>query len=307
MEAFSFYKENRGVQGIRAVWIPFLHGCANCILFHEMNKIFSFFIFDEYFFFQLERNSFREELKRDLMETLKMAIRRTLMTVLFLAALLTTFKSISGVEAKELSHWFFNYGQSLIQGQEDPYIASELTGRETGLEFKGLNRVSADETMISSSKAVKPDVPPTLEEAIDWSKYPKKRVVATGYTAGIESTGKNPSHPEYGITYSGVKVKRDLYSTIAADLNVFPIGTVLFIPGYGYGVVADKGGAIKGDRLDLYYETVKDVYEQWGKKEIDVYIVEKGQGSLSENDLVAMNEKESMQVFRQAYLDSSKK
>ena len=76
-------------------------------------------------------------------------------------------------------------------------------------------------------------------------------MTATGYTSGIESTGKRPGHPEYGITYSGVKAKRDLYSTIAADLRVFPLGTILFVPGYGYGVVADKGGAIKGNRLDL--------------------------------------------------------
>ena len=48
-------------------------------------------------------------------------------------------------------------------------------------------------------------------------------------------------------------VKRDLYSTVAADLNVFPIGTILFIPEYGYGVVADKGGAITGNKVDLYY------------------------------------------------------
>ena len=94
-------------------------------------------------------------------------------------------------------------------------------------------------------------------------------------------------------------MKRDLYSTIAADLNVFPLGTVLFVPGYGYGVVADTGSAIKGNRLDLYYETVKDVYNQWGKKTVDVYIVQKGKGKLSENQLKNLNEAEHMQVFRQ--------
>ena len=46
------------------------------------------------------------------------------------------------------------------------------------------------------------------------------KVIATGYTAGVESTGKGPNHPEYGITYSGVMVKRDLYSTVAADLSI---------------------------------------------------------------------------------------
>ncbi len=145
---------------------------------------------------------------------------------------------------------------------------------------------------------------PRLEDHFDWSKYPSVEVVATGYTAGIESTGKTPDHPEYGITYSGVRVKRDLYSTIAADLSVFPIGTILFIPGYGFGVVADKGGAIKGHRIDLYYETVEDVYKYWGKRKVNVYIVQKGDGTLSEEELKRLNEDETMQVFRQQYLES---
>ncbi|NGQ96988.1 hypothetical protein G3578_17635 [Brevibacillus sp. SYP-B805] len=121
--------------------------------------------------------------------------------------------------------------------------------------------------------------------------YPKVRVVATGYYAGIESTGKNPSHPSYGITYSGVKVRRDQYSTIAADLRVFPLGTVLYIPGYGYGVVADKGGAIRGNKIDLYFRTKQDVYDEWGKKTLDVYVVHRGNGKVTETMLNQLNEK----------------
>jgi len=121
-------------------------------------------------------------------------------------------------------------------------------------------------------------------------QYPKVRVVATGYYAGYESTGKNPSHPSYGITYSGVKVRRDDYSTIAADLRIFPLGTVLYIPGYGYGVVADKGGAIRGHKIDLYFETKQDVFKQWGKKSVDVYIVRRGDGKLTEAYLNSLNQ-----------------
>ena len=102
-------------------------------------------------------------------------------------------------------------------------------------------------------------------------------------------------------------VKRDLYSTVAADLNVFPIGTILFIPDYGFGVVADKGGAIKGNRVDLFFNTVDDVYDQWGKKEIDVYVIEEGNGTLTETDLQVLNEAKSMQVFRQQYINTERK
>ncbi|NWL88343.1 murein transglycosylase [Paenibacillus sp. 79R4] len=118
------------------------------------------------------------------------------------------------------------------------------------------------------------------------------KVMATGYTAGYESTGKKPNHPEYGITYSGVKVRRDknTVSTIAADLKVFPLGTILYIPGYGYGVVADKGSAIKGKKIDLYFKTTKQVYKEWGKKEVEVQVIRNGNGKLTEAMLRELGE-----------------
>ncbi|XBD02250.1 3D domain-containing protein [Pseudalkalibacillus hwajinpoensis] len=142
----------------------------------------------------------------------------------------------------------------------------------------------------------------TLDTSQDWDQYPVHKVTATGYTAGEESTGKSPDHPAYGVTYSGVKVTRDLYSTIAADPTVFPIGSVLYIPDYGFGVVADTGSAITGNRIDLYYDTVSEVYNEWGKKTLDVYLIQKGAGTLTEDALQSMNEEESMQVFRQELL-----
>lgn len=129
-------------------------------------------------------------------------------------------------------------------------------------------------------------------ETPNLSEYEKVSVMATGYTAGVESTGKDISHPEYGITYSGVEVRRDLYSTIAADITIFPIGTVLYIPSYGYGVVSDTGSAIKGYKIDLYFDTVEDVYTQWGKKMIDVYLVSYGNGVVTENILEEYNKAE---------------
>ena len=166
---------------------------------------------------------------------------------------------------------------------------------------------AADVNSVDQSASTLQTSVQAIEDGYKLTKYERARVTATGYTAGKESTGKTLSHPAYGVTYSGVKVKRDLYSTIAADLDVFPLGTILWIPGYGYGVVADKGGAIKGNRLDLYYETVEDVYAEWGKKELDVYIIQKGKGRLTEEQLTALNEDEELQVFRQQFTKKQEK
>jgi 3D (Asp-Asp-Asp) domain-containing protein len=228
------------------------------------------------------------------MITLKKWTRRLLMTLLFCTALFTTYQGISGVEARTL--------ETYLGHEEDSGVVTKHKLKPLEVALKFLQKVTRTDLKISSSEKVS-GTPPTLDE-MDWSKYPSTEVVATGYTAGVESTGKGPDDPQYGITYSGVKVKRDLYSTVAADLNVFPIGTILYIPGYGYGVVADKGGAIKGYEVDLYYDTVEEVYEQWGKKKVEVYVIEKGDGKLTEEELKALNEDESMQVFRQQIIQS---
>lgn len=110
------------------------------------------------------------------------------------------------------------------------------------------------------------------------------KVTATGYTAGFESTGKRPNHPEYGITYSGVKVRRDknAISTIAADPKVLPLGSILYVPGYGYAVVADTGSAIKGHKVDLYFATTRQVYKEWGKRTVEVQLIKHGSGKCTE-------------------------
>lgn len=113
------------------------------------------------------------------------------------------------------------------------------------------------------------------------------KVTATGYTAGYESTGKTSKHPQYGITYSGVKVRRDknAVSTIAADPKVLPLGSILYIPGYGYAIVADTGSAIKGRKIDLYFATTKQVYKEWGKKTVVVQLIKRGNGKCTESML----------------------
>ncbi|HEY4554310.1 MAG TPA: 3D domain-containing protein [Bacillaceae bacterium] len=231
------------------------------------------------------------------MLNVKLLAKRVIMAMLLIAAIFTTFETISGVKARSLSSWVLSNGDLLA--------ASSLYHQAHSNKSIKLSLKSVEETAEQYANTPSEEgSAPTLEGSVDWSQYPVKTVVATGYTAGVESTGKHPGHPLYGITYSGVKVKRDLYSTIAADPKVFPIGTVLFIPDYGYGVVADTGSAIKGHKIDLYYETVEEVYNEWGKKSVDVYVIQTGTGKLTEDELTAMNENESMQVFRQNYISN---
>lgn len=97
------------------------------------------------------------------------------------------------------------------------------------------------------------------------------KMTATAYDATFESTGKSPGHPQYGVTYSGLRVKPGV---VAVDPKVIPLGTWLYVEGYGEALAADIGGAIKGSRIDLYYESPKDV-ARYGKRAVKVYVLDK--------------------------------
>lgn len=60
--------------------------------------------------------------------------------------------------------------------------------------------------------------------------------------------------------------------TIAADTRYYPFGTRMYVPGYGWGRVEDRGGAIKGkDRIDLYFASHEDAL-LWGRRKLRVQI-----------------------------------
>jgi 3D (Asp-Asp-Asp) domain-containing protein len=71
-----------------------------------------------------------------------------------------------------------------------------------------------------------------------------------------------------GITASGAPVRP---GTIAADTRLFPFGTIMYVPGYGYGMVEDRGGAIRGQKLDLYFRTHRQARE-WGRQHVQVKV-----------------------------------
>jgi len=117
-----------------------------------------------------------------------------------------------------------------------------------------------------------------------WDRY-----VSAGRRKGLPYTGKTaagsePTEPQPGLFSSDTLVhpwmipfrvifpwlwpSRD--GTIAADTKYYPFGTRFYIPGYGYGVVEDRGSAIKGPhRLDLYFDSHERAL-QWGRKTLEV-------------------------------------
>lgn len=97
-------------------------------------------------------------------------------------------------------------------------------------------------------------------------------MTVTAYSPDARSCGKWAD----GITASGYSVETNGFKSVAADTRLLPFGTVLSIPGYHNGrlvPVLDRGGAIKGDRLDVLFPTHEEAL-QWGRQRLLVTVWE---------------------------------
>ncbi|MGA8574867.1 MAG: 3D domain-containing protein [Candidatus Cybelea sp.] len=84
-------------------------------------------------------------------------------------------------------------------------------------------------------------------------------MLATAYTAG--SAGGS------GMTALG---RRAGYGIVAVDPRIIPLGTRLYIPGYGVAIAGDTGGAIVGNRIDLGFDSLRDAM-LFGRRDVKVY------------------------------------
>lgn len=111
---------------------------------------------------------------------------------------------------------------------------------------------------------IKPQLPQTA---------PQPRIVmmeVTAYCACTKCCGPNAQ----GITASGKDVTYNAGKFVAADRSM-PFGTKLLIPGYDSQPVEviDRGGAIKGNKLDVFYASHDEALE-WGRRTLPVTVLE---------------------------------
>lgn len=104
--------------------------------------------------------------------------------------------------------------------------------------------------------------------------YPLKKRAAVKKVLTLEATAYYPGPEDTwpfasGTTASGLKAA---YGVVAVDRHVIPLRTKLYVEGYGYAIAADTGGAIKGKKIDLCYDTYEEAV-RFGRKNVKVYIL----------------------------------
>ena len=72
-----------------------------------------------------------------------------------------------------------------------------------------------------------------------------------------------------GLTATGIAAGHGI---VAVDPDVIPLGTEVYVPGYGMGLAADTGGAIVGDKIDLCMESASEAW-RFGRRTVKVYIL----------------------------------
>ncbi len=106
-------------------------------------------------------------------------------------------------------------------------------------------------------------------------------MVVTAYTPDEISCGDSAD----GITSSNHSVYTNAMRLVAADSRVLPLGSMVSVPGYAQGSIVpvlDRGGKIKGNRLDVLYAD-NPTARKWGKKTLKVTVWEYADGKPAED------------------------
>lgn len=120
-------------------------------------------------------------------------------------------------------------------------------------------------------------------------RHPKPQIIAYGTRAPaaaqrISSRGGLPGErirqvltmTATAYTYTGNSTATGVWpyvGGVAVDPAVIPLGSKLYIEGYGPAQAVDTGGLIKGDRVDLFFESAEECFS-WGKRKVNVYVFE---------------------------------
>ncbi|MBC8106486.1 MAG: 3D domain-containing protein [Anaerolineae bacterium] len=146
--------------------------------------------------------------------------------------------------------------------------ATKETGKETSKKNETAKVVSDNNVELIHNIAT----PLTPSISI---KLPHVRTITmqvTAYCPCKKCCGPNAQ----GITASGKDISYNDGRFVAADTRNLPFGTKLVIPGYHNTLpveVIDRGGAIKGDKLDVFFPTHEEAL-QWGRQTIEVQVIE---------------------------------
>ncbi|MGV3465190.1 MAG: LysM peptidoglycan-binding domain-containing protein [Heyndrickxia sp.] len=172
------------------------------------------------------------------------------------------------VTAEQIKSWN-QLSTDLIYPNDELVVYPEEDTKEIQKEnpTKKVESSSAKNTNVAAKPAK--ESKPTTKQAANKNTDSVKRVIhmrATAYTANCEKCS--------GITATGINIKKHPEKkVISVDPNVIPLGSKVYVEGYGYAIAADTGGAIKGNKIDIFIPSLSKA-KQWGVRNVEVKIID---------------------------------
>lgn len=132
--------------------------------------------------------------------------------------------------------------------------------------FRDFAKIRSVEPTTKSHTFTATDAPPAKQQRLG-------QFTITAYSLSAKSTGKVPGQVGFGVTSSGTHAV--VGRTIAVDPSIIPIGTFIFIdlPGIGWRLAEDTGGAIRGQHIDLLLPSDAAAVRFGVKRQIPVYSI----------------------------------
>jgi len=141
---------------------------------------------------------------------------------------------------------------------EQKKLKTNLEKDNSLLEKVKNEKSTVQKTLADIKERIAKIQPPDIALTGEW------KIVATAYFAG--GGGLNGD----GITATGLRARKGI---VAVDPRIIPLGTKVYIEGYGQALAADTGGWIKENRIDLCFDTLEECY-RYGRRKIYVYLIE---------------------------------
>jgi len=165
------------------------------------------------------------------------------------------------------------------QAKADEEAAAQAEAEQAKADEEAAQaQAKADEEKAEAEKEttqVKTETKQTTAEATPAKQETKSEKQAEGQSITVSATAYTAScNGCSGVTATGVDLNADPNAkVIAVDPSVIPLGSKVYVEGYGYATAADTGGAIQGNKIDVHVPNKNQAYG-WGVKTVKVTIVE---------------------------------
>ncbi|MCH3963760.1 MAG: 3D domain-containing protein [Clostridium sp.] len=148
--------------------------------------------------------------------------------------------------------------------------ANEATLAKLGSEISTQKKLLAQESKKESDLIAEEN---SRQLALNTMHNTMSSRLSRGGSISVTSSGSftvnATAYCDGGITASGMSTRKGI---IAVDPRVIPLGSRVYIEGYGYAIAADTGGAIRGNRIDLFFPSRSDA-QSWGMRSVKIHIL----------------------------------